>query len=237
MPVKKSVNVVMAKVGVGKMGMWLEEVQIGLLPKERLVEEPKGVFKSALNFANALKKRGFELLGQGCFSMVYAKKDSDKVIKVTYRPDNWIDYVTWAAEKGYAGTYAPKVYSYKKFPAGFSVAVMERMAKPARNSYDEDDYVIQCLLTPALRGNKMAQLYLDDYSPGLPKFLIDFWDKWKDSRFDMYGDNMMFRKDGTFCVTDPLAGKSTLTKTRLRSRDFGPSPVRIYYEAKHFNFG
>lgn len=216
------------KVNEARRNMWLNELQIGFTPVEKPI--PPGVFNSPYGFKKALQKRGFTQLGSGCFSYVLAKKDSDRVIKVNYNPDNWIDYCYWAAENGWAGKYAPKVYSCKKYPAGFAVAVMERMEKPCRSSYKDEEYIIQCLLWPAMHGNNMAQIYLDDYSPGLPKFLLDLGSKWKDSRLDLHGDNMMFRKDGSFCVTDPLAGRSTMTKTRLRSKDFGPTPVRIYYE-------
>lgn len=181
--------------------------------------DPSKPFLNGHNFGARLQKRGYQVLGSGCFSTVYAK-GPDRVIKVTSRPDNWIDYVKWASEKGYTGKYAPMVYSYKKFPAGFSVSVVERMDRElSRVKHNEDIYVLPQLMWSAMRGNKMAQTFTNTVVPGLSEFLLDFRSKFSDSH-DMCGSNMMLRKDGTFCVTDPVANVSKLTVTRLRSRDF-----------------
>lgn len=187
--------------------------------------KPGKVFDNAWSFGQALEKRGYEELGSGCFSTVYAKGDSDRVLKVTRNIDNWIDYIHWASEKGYAGKFAPKVYSYKKFTAKdgeqFSVAVVERMHKGFYSvGIEEDAHIASALMWPCVRGNTMAQLYLEDFSPGLPKFLLDFHEEFGEDRTDIGGNNMMVRKDGSFCLTDPLAGRSKLTVKRLRSRDF-----------------
>lgn len=198
--------------------------RFGFIPHKPPETDPKKPFLNGWSFGAKLISRGYKKLGSGCFSTVYAKSD-DKVIKVTTILDPWIEYCLWAAEKGYAGTFAPKVYSYKKFKGKdgneFAVSVVERMEKGFYNvKATEDAYCISALMWPACRGNKMAQLYLDDLSPGLPKFLLDFNEKFGKDHTDIGGNNMMLRKDGSFCLTDPLAGRPSADYKRLRSRDF-----------------
>ena len=203
-------------------------------------KKPEGkVFDYPHTFERALEKRGFKRLGSGCFSSVYAKDGSDKVLKVTRRIDNWIDYIHWASEKGYAGRFAPKVYSYKKFKAKdgemFSVAVVERCNPINDCSAKDDGYVINALLWPCMRGNTMAQLYLDDMQQGLPKFLVDFHEKFGQDHTDIGGNNHLFRKDGTWVLTDPLCGRSKMTVNRLRSKDFtslAPA-IKEFYETDY----
>jgi hypothetical protein len=72
-------------------------------------------------------------------------------------------------------------------------------------------------------GNPTARKLCDVISPSLG----DFGDKLKASfgngRLDLHGGNIMYRKDGSVCVTDPVCHRSTLQHKRLRSRDFCPS--------------
>lgn len=201
-----------------------------------------GRFGSAHAMITALQKKGFKQLGSGHFSTVLAKPDSDKVIKITRHQDNWIDYVKWASEKGYAGGFAPRVYSWKKFPGGWSWAVMERMEKTLDAGYDyRDDYdaststgsendlsLIFSLLEPAGRGNTMAQVYMEDLCPGAFGFVKELRSVMRAS--DIRGPNTMIRKDGSLCFTDPCAGETKITVTRLRSGDLSPSIWRYLIE-------
>lgn len=202
--------------------------------------DPKKPFANGLNFGARLVSRGYVRLGAGCFSTVYAKEGSDRVIKVTSRPDNWIDYIKWAAENGYTGKYAPMVYSYKKFHREggepFSVSVVERMERTVSQiKRDEDLYIVPHLMWAAMREHKRAIEFTDQLVPGLSKFLLDFKKKFGESH-DMCGSNMMVRKDGTFCITDPVAGKSVLNVKRFRSKDFSSlSPtIKVLNETVFF---
>jgi len=187
------------------------------------IEKPKGIFKSAYGFMDALTKRGYKVLGSGAYSTVYAKGDSDRVIKVQRGNDNWIDYCKWAAEKGFSGGFAPKVYSFKRFN-GFAVAVMERMDRNTNNEKDEL-CLVERLLGPARRGNIMAKLFLEELAPQSSVFFDKLFATF-DGHLDLYGKNIMIRKDGTLCVTDPVCGKSKLTSVkRLRTGDFSPAPI------------
>lgn len=206
----------------------------------------KGCFGTAQGMIAALEKKGYVRLGSGYYSTVLGHpKSPDKVIKVTRHQDNWIDYVKWAAENGYAGTFGPKVYSWKKFPAGWSWAVVERMARCVGennsccdyDSYDEesictdrsDDYeIIFTLLNSASRGNLMAQVYVDDLCPGAFEYVSKLKKAMRAG--DIRAANTMVRKDGTLCFTDPCAGSSTIKTTRFKERDFVPSVWRFNCE-------
>lgn len=203
------------------------------------VDPPKaGRFGTAHQMIKALEKKGYKHLGSGHYSTVLGHpKSPDKVIKVTRYQDNWIDYVKWAAENGYAGTFGPKVYSWKKFPAGWSWAVVERMSHCVAEGYDDycgcsdssccpretrgksDDYeIIFTLLNSAQRGNLMAQVYVDDLCPGAFEYISKLQSAMRAG--DIRAANTMIRKDGSLCFTDPCAGESKVASTRFKERDF-----------------
>lgn len=199
---------------------WLKKREV------KKVERPKTAFSSAHAFGQALRCRGYEHLGHGAFSTVYAKPGSDRVIKVTHRPDHWIDYCLWGEKNGYAGTLSPKVYSYKMFTKGerFSVSVVERMKKTcSRMGRKEDLYILDDLLGKYIHSeNTMCGLFLEELSPGLAAFGLKLKENF--GGLDLHGGNIMVRENGTVCVTDPitymddesLAG----TYTRLKAKDF-----------------
>lgn len=213
------------------------------------LDPPKpGRFGTAQAMIYALEKKGYKRLGSGHYSTVLGHpKSSDKVIKVTRQQDNWIDYVKWAAENGYAGTFGPKVYSWKKFPAGWSWAVVERMSHCVGEGYDDygycsdpgccppktsgngDDYeIIFTLLNAAGRGNLMAQVYVDDLCPGAFEYISKLKSAMRAG--DIRAANTMIRKDGSLCFTDPCAGDSKVASTRFKERDFVPSVWRFNCE-------
>lgn len=204
--------------------------------------QPRKTFSGADAFGLHLLRRGFVKLGSGAYSTVYAKPGQKRVIKVTRYQDNWIDYVLWAAKHGYAGNFAPQVYSWKKFKYAkvedaynwrnndnteWSVSVVERMKETlnGESKQVQDMKIIEYLHYPASRGNVLAQLYCDDVAPGVAKFITDLHKEFHAS--DVYAKNMMIREDGTFCVTDPVCGQSSVDKRRLKTGDFSPV-VRRY---------
>src|SRR5438105_2456974 len=85
-----------------------------------------------------LIKRGYQEIGSGYFSVVLAKPGSDKVIKICNTPDRSLDFVIWAAKHGYAGSLAPRVYSYKQYEDGTYTAVMERLGETASKRIRKD---------------------------------------------------------------------------------------------------
>lgn len=181
-------------------------------------EPQKGqAFKMAAAFEYKLSKRGFKRLGSGCFSTVYHHPSSDKVIKVTRNQDNWIEYIKWASENGYAGKFAPKVFSFKNFNDNFSVAVMEKLDKCMTQVDRSSKHYVTYSLLGLTEGNETASSVVDLLEPGIAKFLNHFHKKW--DGWDMHRENVMVKGD-RIVIVDPLAGR--LTKEfpkRLRSKD------------------
>lgn len=182
-------------------------------------------FESATGFKKALVRRGYERLGGGSFSTVYAKPGSDRVIKVTHRPDNWIDYCLWGEKEGYAGSLSPKVYSFKVFNKGqhFSVSVVERMKRDCgRIGRKEDLYVLGDLLYRYVHSeNTMCGLFLEELAPGMADFCLKL--KKNFGELDLHGGNIMVRDNGSVCVTDPVTYMDGELKpksyVRLKAKD------------------
>lgn len=91
-------------------------------------------------FIEHLEASGFAYIGGGAYSAVYAIPSSDRVIKVNLCADGWLDYVLWAQSSGYAGTFAPRVFSYKRFDDGTYIAVVERLANTLSERYGSAVY-------------------------------------------------------------------------------------------------
>ena len=196
--------------------------------------KPKGTgktFDDGYCFRKALEKKGFVRLGGGNFSTVLGHPKSDRVIKITTNlTDNWLDYVVWGTQKGYAGTFTPKVFSYKKIAGRedeFAVAVMEKMEETLyRVDTRSDNAVVLGLFQLATDSkNLMAKCLLEEVSPGLGTFSEDLRKTFRRS-LDLHGGNLMVRADGSVCITDPVANLSTLSNVRrLRTKDFITLPL------------
>ncbi len=210
---------------------------LSIFTSRKLREVNDTSVRTPYGFIYRLTKRGYKILGRGAYSTVLAKDGSDRVIKVTRSMDNWIDYCLWAAKAGYAGNFAPKVYSWKSYKDNgdmwredrrWSVAVVERMHETLNaDSEASKDFQVLGALQYHVK-NILAQVYMDDMVPGSAKFFVDLHTKFYAS--DICGKNMMVRKDGTFCVTDPVCGTSQIEKKRYRSGDFTPT-LRNYFES------
>lgn len=184
----------------------------------------KSVFNDGRRFAKGLEKRGFKVLGGGHFSTVLGKDGYNKVIKVSHKIDNWIDYIRWAHARG--TQFAPKVYSFKRIKgkkADFTVAVIERLEYTLDQApKDHAMKILPGLLSTAhYTGHAMAAKFSDILAPGLLTFVKDIIAKFGEDRFDFHNGNMMLRKNGDFVIIDPIAGEDTGKFTRLRSGDFG----------------
>lgn len=207
------------------------------------------IFTSAREFRRALEKRGFKLLGEGHYSAVYGKDGYDRVIKVSRTLDNWIDYVAWASKNGFAGTFAPKVYSWKRFKGppwvkpswmhwdsyddykkignDWSVAIVERMAETLNaDSQLAQDFKLVERLHDLPEKSLLAEVILDEIIPGVGSFFKKLHRNFRAS--DIYAKNMMIRKDGTFCVTDPVCGSIKTEARRLKAGDFTPPLVNYW---------
>lgn len=197
---------------------------------EHVKREYKSRFESGYAFVHFLEKRGFTIIGSGAYSKILAKGDSKRVIKVCRSPDMWIDYVLWANKAGYAGGFAPRIFSYKYFPGKdntngsknpFYVAIVERMEKTAsRLDYSHGLSFIHSLFYLSIHhDNDNATAVIDLVLPGIGKFANDFKGHFGKNDLDLHGGNFMVRSDGTYALTDPLAGYTQSDLKRIRYTD------------------
>lgn len=201
------------------MGMWVSRS-----------EGPPSPFENGYGFLKALTKRGFKILGRGYFSAVCHKPGTTRVLKVGIRPsegDGWSDYMFWGAKKGYAGTFVPKVYSYKWVKgkkSDFYIASMEKLDSEMSNfGSDHANTVIANLIEYGAKYNNELGITLADLAvPGLGKFCTSLAAHFVDSRLDLHGANIMTRHDGSLVVIDAVAGhrQGTTIPKRLKTADF-----------------
>lgn len=192
------------------------------------VQQNNNPFKCPYAFISKLQKKGFKQLGAGFYSTVLWKT-GNRVIKVQREAnrDAWLDYIIWASEKGYAGSLAPKVYSYKKI-GSFAVAVMEKIDYTARKiEQDDDKYMHWSMFSQSLfLKNNLADRLLDQLVPGASQFKYALREFAKNGRLDCHNDNIMFRSDGSMVIVDPVSHQSNLKGVvRLKARDFGLAPA------------
>lgn len=203
--------------------------------RDKKVEKPKKPWEGAYAYSEWLQKKGFKRLGSGAFSTVYGKESSDKVIKVTRCIDNFVDYALWAAKEGYAGNYAPKVYSFKKYSNDFCVTVVERMKGTINGAKNSDPQALVCglLKYSANHDNVYAGVLLDQLYPGFADFGIRLEKKF--GRLDIHEGNIMVRQDGSICFTDPVCDSDEEPSyNRLKAKDFTSlaKAIRRLYESK-----
>lgn len=187
-------------------------------------------------FIYHLKKRGgWNVLGSGAYSTVLEHpKNPNKVLKVIRQEDGWINYICWGASKGFSGTFTPKVYSYKRVKGkekDFYLASMERLEYTAHgagrggfdHTYNDEveakGFFYKHLFRP--NANRYIGDMMEKLEPGFSGFAQDLAKTFTDG-LDIHGGNVMFRKDGGLCVTDPVACSSTvpIQVNRLRGEEF-----------------
>lgn len=203
-----------------KLDKWLLEKAANLEKIEKAKAHiRKDAFKNASAFHDALRARGYELIGSGYYSWVMAKPNSDKVIKILPRPtDGWVQYVKWAHENGYAGKQAPRVYAYKWIKTkgkmayrncpGFGIALMERLDKTINEVENKDAVkLIPPLIHLVQKENDAAKNVVDSIVPGFSEMNIKMKEHFgDDASYDLHDKNFMVRKDGTLVLTDPFSG-------------------------------
>lgn len=191
--------------------------------------KPLSPFYSGIGFGQALKKRGFKLIGQGMYSCVYHKEGSSRVIKVSTNMDNWVDYILWSSKKGYAGKFSPMIYSYKVIKGkqqSFYVAVMEKLDTDLRHLKGNHEHTLtDKIFERAVKyENPKALILLDMLQPGMNTFAEDFRSNFtgKEYDLDLHGGNFMLNKEGSVILTDPVTGTRKYSGTRLRHKDLTP---------------
>ena len=174
--------------------------------------------------------KGFHAVGSGFFSNVLTK-DGKRVVKVG-SDNTWEPYVLWAAENGYAGTFAPKVYSFhlhKDGPEHHRVytAVMERLECTLSRAYDcttreiIHDGLYQLADNPLSRHDEAMEV--NRMFPGIRKFIryatrAGFQGDWHTENWMVSGIN----PDGTYkrlVLIDPQSPNRTSRARRWRLVD------------------
>jgi len=175
------------------------------------------VFVNQHTYCAALEKRGYTKLGGGLYSEVYAKGNSDRVIKVGRAGNSWPDYVEWATINGYAGKFAPKVYSLK-FHDRFYVAVMERLVatigqlNAACHSSNANPFYEQYQATKYWAGSAFGDPM--EGCEDLMAFCVALGSSGHAT--DLHDGNMMIRHDGQIVVTDPSSRGSFNYNIRIQ---------------------
>lgn len=212
-------------------------------PVEPVQAEQKPRWCHADQYIEKLEKRGYRVLGKGAFSTVLARPGSAKVIKVGRNMDAWPDYVLWAAKAGFAGTWAPRLFSFRRHKGHmceFYVAVIERLdavvatledyKKPTQHplvavqsNLSSFLYAVQRTATAIFSDCYMAgAIEADKLKPGALRFALAMA-QWRNSigaGFDLHSNNWMVSGDRLVCtdpVVEPKGGKSTAPR-RVTSR-------------------
>lgn len=150
-----------------------------------------------------LVKRGFECLGKGVYSYVYAKPGSNRCIKVATTCDAWPAYVLWAMRKRYSGTFAPKVYSLK-YHNGFYVAVMERLVCTLHDVREDSPSKVYRHTVYHNHARDLIRLGGHDYPEKAKKWIKFAQDADAENLLDdLHQGNFMIRKDGQIVLIDP----------------------------------
>ncbi|SRR5258706_488059 len=162
-----------------------------------------------IQYENKLCAKGYNSIGKGLYANVFAKPNSDHVVKVAGF-DNWPTYIKWATKNGYAGKFAPKVKSLK-FYDNFYVASMERLVGTL-NEFESFSSIHHALYWDITRR------HWNDETPSEATDLIAFVSELKYAGLanDWHKGNVMVRKDGQIVVTDPLSSRFKGERFRIK---------------------
>jgi len=169
-------------------------------------------------YLNKLRALGCEKIGSGLYSNVFAVPNTDKVIKVA-SGDRWPDYIHWATSNGYAGKFAPKVFSLKFYEDSdlrggiFYVAVMERLVDTINGMKSENMF----------HNEQVSLLYgltSWDNSTCEATDFVAFYNELRSAglKNDLHGANVMVRKDGQLVITDPVSGEGS-SRFRIKNAE------------------
>lgn len=237
------------------------EAGLTLLPKSEadefrrwckpLLQEKRKLHLSPDRLIKWLEKRGWTQLGRGAYSTVLSKKGTDQVIKIGRRRDAWPEYVAWAKEAGYAGTFAPNVHAMKLYGDGsWYVARMDKLdgtisdlqwKREKAKLISNNRYEISAILSgrnkllPEQRTSDILDErldmvradFIDEKFPGLIKFAKDFHARFKEDDIDDHLANWMMKGDQVV-LTDPLTAMgSSLSPDVLRIKSTAKDNARL----------
>lgn len=214
----------------------------GALLHLRETEVRMGHYRSLSSYQQALYKRGYEYVASGMFATIFAKPQSSTVLKVGTMTDVYPIYLQWAVDKGYAGTFAPRVKSFKVHTTNddepFYVAEIERLATTVEEA-DDDDYAKAVELFYDLRGSSSGFHSLKDLKNLAPDWVpfVDGLTKLKNRHsltFDLHDQNFMVRNNGDLVLIDPMFDGDPFGGTRPRTiKTTRDAAVKLATKFKH----
>ena len=143
---------------------------------------------------NSLIKRGYEILGTGCYSIVFKSKRSDSVIKIgSTLADPWLIYAETVQNLN--NPHFPKIYKIHQFEhLDYYVARVERL-EPIDVDFTQYRSFRDEMLNnrPSSEASRQAVYTLNQ--------LLSRMDY---AKLDLHLENIMLRGD-TFVLSDPIA--------------------------------
>ena len=187
-------------------------------------------WESPLMLTQWLHDNGFKRLNSGMFSVVYAKPNHKRIIKLSFAKDSgWATFAKWAMKQT-ANKYLPNIEWIKHYADGkFFVTIMERLRPFKFTDYRKiDDRVILAALYvyADLDINELKEIrdiLANDFNIKSPTALVK---RSKSHKFiwtlkrirkikggnlnDLHSDNFMVRQStGDIVITDPLSNGYT----------------------------
>jgi hypothetical protein len=168
-------------------------------------------YKDAAEFRKVLMSKGFRTIGEGSFGFAMSKgHEATKVWKIESGNDRkqaWARYIRAVANGELRGKHVPKVYLVVSLGCGGTAALVERLYSPfkdgkvspvtQRQAWD----TLQTLMSLSVpRGSKVPRSFRDF---GL-RLLTWIGPESSDLICDFNNGNVMWRRDGTAVVTDPV---------------------------------
>lgn len=166
-----------------------------------------------------MQRRGFKLLGDGSFGVVFQSPKSKEVLKLFFNDSGYIEFIK-IVSKNPQCIHFPKFSSFHKFPNwnswyAIKLEPLNKITDSEWNRYDwlgaamrfykYDDWPLD--ISKSIR--KSAEIGMKNY-PSLAKAVqileqgrINSTKPWP--KEDLHGENVMKRADGTIVIIDPFA--------------------------------
>lgn len=145
---------------------------------------------------NLLIKRGYKILGAGCYSIVFKSKLSDSVIKIgSTLADPWLIYAETV--QSINNPHFPKVYNIHQFEhLDYYVARVERL-KPIGMNFTDTQY--RSFIDEMLNNRPSSEA-----SRQAVRILNQLLSRMDYAKLDLHLENIMLRGE-TLVLSDPLA--------------------------------
>lgn len=158
-------------------------------------------------------------LGGGVYGITYKLSARDDVVIKVFNmrsSDNYADYLKWCLGRQDCN-FVPKIHRVTQF-GEYKVVFMEKYFHKENELLDDVKTTIG--QTQLSGGGDMNFERLRKYGEDFMDFMKTLCEDFKEYNFDMHGHNIMFKKDGTPVVTDPITTKRQKSVTFGHGMDF-----------------